>query len=186
MCPLSYKRLMINKQKNLGLTLVELLITLTIVSIVVGLAVPSFSALTKSNALTSQSNYFTSAIQLARSEAIKRNTRVIVCTRSGTSCGTTSDWEDGWIVFADDDRDSLLDAGEEIRVFDELPAGYTLRPNDTRRRGVSFNSAGTIDGGLSRVSFALCDPSGDIDDARELVLNAAGRIRADEGVAVCR
>lgn len=168
----------------------ELLITVTIVSIVIGLAAPNFSALVKTNALTSQSNYFTSAIQLARSEAIKRNARVVICKRAGRSCTTAGEWEDGWIVYADTDADQNVDIGEEIRVFDKLPDGYTLTDDATNLNSVAFNADGmataATGGVFTGAEFSLCDPSGDETIARNISMNLAGRIRLAEGVDACR
>jgi type IV fimbrial biogenesis protein FimT len=84
-----------------GFTIVELMITVGVASILTAIAVPSFSQLMVNNRLTTQANDFVSAINYARSEAIKRNTSVSLCrasSASATGCATTTgNWTD-WII----------------------------------------------------------------------------------------
>jgi type IV fimbrial biogenesis protein FimT len=82
-----------------GVTFVELLVTLAVVSILLAIGVPSFNDAVLSSRLTSIANDLLASIQLARSEAVKRNVPVTICrSLNGTSCTTTGDWEQGWIV----------------------------------------------------------------------------------------
>lgn len=75
-----------------GFTLLELLVTLAVLAIVLGLAVPSFQGIIQRNRLTAATNELVAAIQLARAEAIRRNRQVVLCpTTNGTSCNG-SDW----------------------------------------------------------------------------------------------
>jgi type IV fimbrial biogenesis protein FimT len=84
-----------------GFTLVELMVTLLVLAILLGLAVPSFRDASLSSRLTGYSNDLVASVQVARSEAIKRNLSVTLCAASAES-STCEDvnWEDGWIVRA--------------------------------------------------------------------------------------
>ena len=62
-----------------GVTLNELLLALAVGAVLVGLAVPAFTALTKNNRLITETNTLIGHINLARSEAIKRNQPVALC-----------------------------------------------------------------------------------------------------------
>lgn len=106
-----------------GFTLIELMITLSIAAIVLALGVPSFQEMMRNNRAATHMNEFTSALNLARSEAIKRGQRVALCPSiNQTSCTGASDWEDGWIVFVDTaltDTDPPV-VGQVLRVFENL------------------------------------------------------------------
>ena len=84
--------------KMQGLTMIELMITITIMAIVMGMAIPSFNSVIRDNRVLSGANALAGAIAQARSEAIKRSRSVTVCpSTNGTGC-TGSDWTLGWIV----------------------------------------------------------------------------------------
>lgn len=85
-----------------GFTLAELMITLVILGILVGVGVPTFLDATLSSRLGSVANNLVVSAHLARSEAIKRNVTVRLCpSTNGTSCASQSTLEGGWIVIAD-------------------------------------------------------------------------------------
>ncbi|MCP3661179.1 MAG: prepilin-type N-terminal cleavage/methylation domain-containing protein, partial [Gammaproteobacteria bacterium] len=76
-------------QRVKGFTLVELMITILILAILLGFAVPSFQAMMRNNAVVAASNQLLGALLLARSEAVKREAPVTV-TFPATA--------DGWVV----------------------------------------------------------------------------------------
>jgi type IV fimbrial biogenesis protein FimT len=85
-----------------GFTLIELMIALTILAILVGMAAPSFRELSRNNRVVAAQNDLVTAFNLARSEALKRGAPVTVCASvNGTACGAAADWASGWIVFDD-------------------------------------------------------------------------------------
>lgn len=85
-----------------GFTLLELMITVSILAILLAIAVPSFTSTIRSNQIETTTNGLVGALSLARSEASKRGTSVSVCaSTNGTSCSGGTDWSTGWIVFMD-------------------------------------------------------------------------------------
>ncbi|QDZ27210.1 GspH/FimT family pseudopilin [Noviherbaspirillum sp. UKPF54] len=74
-----------------GFTLVELMITIAISAILLGLAAPSFSSFIKSQTVRTASSDLNAALIFARSEAIKRNSDVVITPASGG-------WQNGWTV----------------------------------------------------------------------------------------
>src|SRR5438128_1717675 len=77
-----------------GFTLIEMVITLTIVAILLSLAVPSFQQLILNQGIKAASFDLYSALEYARSEAIKRNANITL------KAGAVTDgaWTTGWRV----------------------------------------------------------------------------------------
>jgi type IV fimbrial biogenesis protein FimT len=100
--------------KASGYTLIELLVVVIIIGVVSALAFPNFQAMANGNRLTSGTNELVATLQMARMEAIRRNTRVVVCsTTNGTSCSGAANWG-RHIAFVDTDRDGVVDTGEVV------------------------------------------------------------------------
>ena len=164
-----------------GFTLIELIIVLSIASILLSMAIPNYSAFVQDSLLTAQSNNFASTLALAKSEAIKRSSRVSICpSTNGTGCTGGSVWSNGWVVFANPNGDSTIDAGEEIlQVGSALSGGNTLAGTKTR---ITFTSNGFVMGFFD--SFSLCDRRG-IAYSKKIILNSQGRTRFETGNGAC-
>lgn len=139
-----------------GLTLIELLVTITIAVILLTIAVPSFNDFLARNRVGGVANELMSMLNLARSEAVRRGQPVSVCKSSnGTSCGGTY-WDSGWIVFVNEDNDSpaAVDTGEAIlQVRQDLPSGVTVRPNSNFTNYITFSRTGLAN---NLGTFAIC------------------------------
>jgi type IV fimbrial biogenesis protein FimT len=132
--------------------------------------------------LSSLSNNFVSQLYLARSEAIKRNGHVVICkSADGATCSVDGGWEHGWIVFHDTNNNGLREVGESlIQRGEALPDGYRLAGNQNVGHYISFNPVGITQlssGAFQAGTLTLCPPSSDHVDARQVVINTAGRPR---------
>lgn len=88
-----------------GFTLIEMMVTIGVGAILIGLAVPSFMNTIQDAHMTSAANELIASMQLARSESVKRHIAVTVChsgnaNTNAPTCGGDG-WQDGWIVFVD-------------------------------------------------------------------------------------
>lgn len=107
------------KRSQKGFTLIELMVTIVVLVIALGIAVPNFTNQIRNNSSTSLGEEFVSALNFARSEAVKRGGRVSVCaTNDNANC--TNDWSDGWMAFVDGATSdtAALDVSEVLRVWD--------------------------------------------------------------------
>lgn len=162
-----------------GFTLLELIITLAVAGILMGLAAPSFTTIIKNNRLIAHNNELLTALSLAKSEALKRGQSVSVCKRNiaGNACDSTKTWSDGWLVFSDQDGDGVVDGGDNdeiIRVYDSLTNNITLSYSLNQ---VTFSGLGFSEGYSG--AFKFCDDRS-ASYARGLILANTGQINQAE------
>ncbi len=145
-----------------GFTLIELMITVSIMAILLAIAVPSFQNVALSSKLTSLSNNFVASAQLARSEAIKRNTEVTLCASSdGTTCAGA--WKDGWVVLA---------GGAVIYRQDILPNGFLL-VDAGGLTSLDFQPSGV---GATAADLTLCRSTPEVGSLQRIIhVSATGR-----------
>jgi type IV fimbrial biogenesis protein FimT len=169
--------------KQTGFTLIELMVTIAVLGILLSIAIPSFQNMMFSNRITAQANQVITALNYARSEAVKRAATATVCsTNGGVACAGSTNWTTGWMVFADTDGDGTVDGGEAVlRVWPALDGGNTLNKSGIQSR-VTFTSTGFASGFMT--TFRLCDERGK-DDARAITINAMGRSFVEKGTASC-
>ena len=165
-----------------GFTLIELMVVLAVVAVLQTLAAPAFSGAVTSIRLTTAVNSLLSSLLLARSEAIKRNSRVVVCrSTSGNACASSSGWEQGWIVFHDANNNAALDPGESVIAREQaLPNLVRLRGNAPVASYVSYTPVGSASytsGAFQAGTFTVCIQSESSGDARQIVISASGRPR---------
>ena len=94
-----------------------MLVTLTLIAVLAGLAIPSFAGMAARNRIAVEIDALFHAIHLARKESIMRRQVVSICpSDNGTTCGDRADWAAGWIMFNNRDRDSppQRDPGEPL------------------------------------------------------------------------
>lgn len=115
---------MADMQRTRGFTVIELMVTLAILAIMMGLGVPSFRAFISSQKIKTGSYELMSTLVLARSEAVKRNTSVTVTPTSSTA------WNNGWTVTG---------GGATLHSQDSI-AGLTV----TTYTNSTCTSAGTV------------------------------------------
>lgn len=174
-----------------GVTLIELMVVLVVLTILQALAAPAFSSVRASMHLSSAVNSLLSSLWLARSEAIKRNARAVVCKSStGAGCTNSGGWEQGWIVFHDANNNAARDVDEAIvSRAAGLPEPLRLRGNSPVANYVSYTPTGQTQyasGAFQAGTLTVCSQSSTPMDARQIVINIAGRPRtAKTMVAQC-
>lgn len=181
--------LAVARQRQPGLSMVELLVALLIGGLLVALAAPSFGALVHAQRGSALASALFASLQLTRIAAITRNDRVVMCkSADGSGCSAAGGWQQGWIVFHDRNNNAALDPGET--VIERQPAlspGWWLAGNSPVRNYVSYGSTGyskLVSGAFQAGTFTLCPVTGGAGEARQIVINSAGRARIQKAAAM--
>jgi type IV fimbrial biogenesis protein FimT len=173
-------------KKVKGFTLIELMVTITLLAVLMAIAVPSFQRLIASQRLTAATNELYISLLQARSDAMRQGKRMTVCRSSnGTSCTTTAGtWTAGWMTFVDPTRASAspsVDANETI-TFVVQGVNQSLIINGNMSY-VSFNAEGQsvpLPGSVfNNGTMRVCNTSPALTDdtrARDLRFTPSGRI----------
>ena len=118
------------------------------------------------NRILSHANALVGALNLARSEAVKRSETVTVCQRNG------SNWLGGWRTITGSDC-TLGGAETELSVQEAFEGLAQVHSSDT---SLSFSGKGTLTPSGS-VVLTLCDDRG-ADHARAVQVNNAGQVKS--------
>jgi type IV fimbrial biogenesis protein FimT len=170
-------------KRSSGITLLELLIAMTLVAIILGAGAPSFREIALNARRAEQVNALLRGLHAARSTAILRAEPVVLCkTGGGSQCLTDARaWSDGWLMFANRDRDSPphIDPGESVLAIQPPSERIVVRANRNAITYWPFALAGTT------VSFVFCDERGQ-GAARAIIVSQTGRPRVSNRDAAGR
>ena len=151
-----------------GFTLIELLVVVAIMSMLMAVGLPGFQSIIASSQLTSTANAMVSALQLARSEALKQQKPVVVVKNT--------DWTKGWTVFVDDNSNTAQDVNEPtLAIFDALDSTITApvgTGKGTYSNAVFYDASGRVS---NNGHFAFCSTA----DFRNVVIAATGRVHVE-------
>lgn len=128
-----------------GFTLIELMITIAVFSILVMIAVPSYTHFISSNRAHKTMDAFVGSLVYARNAASKHGQSVTVCASiDGSSCSGVGPWGGGWLVFLDVNSDGMFDANNDqaFRVHGALASGDTLTGNGNITDTITLNRFG--------------------------------------------
>lgn len=171
--------------RSSGYTVIELLVTVSILAIIVAFAAPSFSGLMRSIRVDGDLSSVRSALTLARSEAISQQNFITVCQSDDPSaapanleCSDEADWASGWIVFVDTaDNQQFDDASDEvIRIWDApLSAGATLI-DENDRTVVTFDQEGMLSENVDLLNLELVVSGCTGNQQRAIDVTLVGRL----------
>lgn len=161
-------RLKIHAQQ--GLTIVEMMIGLAIVSILISVVAPNLQSILQSNRVAAEINTLSSAAQLARFRAIDDETSVVLCpTTDFKAC--VSSWSQAKMVFVDDNGNGAKEDAEVlVLATDAMSANVKVL-------GVSGSLVFADDGSIApSADIVICPQSGTVENASALFISGYGRI----------
>lgn len=165
-----------------GLTLIEMLVVVSIAVTLQSWAAPAFRDLVGSFRTRTATGNLYAGLMVARSEAIKRRSRTVLCkSADGASCSTSGTWSQGWLVFHDSNNNGTVDNGESVILHEgTLPSSMRVSGNSSVSSYVSYTSAGStayISGAFQAGTFTICSQSTSAAEMRQIVISSSGRPR---------
>ena len=170
--------------KESGVTLIELMIAVALTGLLLSMAVPAMGIFVSNSRQTSAINDFVSSMHVARSTAITTNARVTLCASAGGNDCEAVAWNEGWIVFRDQDSDQSVDVDEVVLSSSEGIEGLNIQSGEFgqfmmyRPTGRVMNAS--INGNSGQ--FTVCDDRG-ADHAKVMIIELSGRPRISETLA---
>lgn len=181
-----------------GFTLLELMLTITVAGVILGLGAPSMAEFIRNSRMTSSANDVLAALHMARTEAVKRRAWTVMCMSPDPNATTPTCTAAGrgWIVFVDDadptassanDGNLVVDTDEDILLrHATAPDTITLTTTPVGNRGyIAFTASGfsrTVAAGTPLTGIRLCDSRGnaaiygaDNSAARAITISQTGR-----------
>lgn len=164
-----------------GFTLIEVMVTVSILALLMALAAPSFTPLIESWRVRQATEQLQSSLNYARSEAIKRGGQVAIQKLPNNTNGCTSasgnrDWDCGWIICQDLNGNGKCAAAEPVLQRIDTPAKVQV----TRTGGgasIKLNRWGLVDGTWLGFSLVPFDKTTTHPGARGVCMSSGGRIR---------
>lgn len=137
-----------------GFTLIEFLITVSVLVIVLGIAAPSFGAFVARNQTASVKSAFMGSVALARAEAARTGSQVLLKAGSGGSAG--NEFANGWDLIVDADGSGTQTSGDTVlRHYEALPATIRLQGTST----LVFTASGYLTP-ATNIDYRVCPASG--------------------------
>ena len=138
-----------------GFTLIELMVTISILVILSSIAASGYSTTVNNNRLYASQNEFVAYLALARSEAARRGLPVMVSASAPT---TGNAFGGGWTVWVDTNGNGSFDSGEPVlRSHEALPS--TILIGDGTTTLIAFNPTGFLAAGAVDVKLCATDPT---------------------------
>ena len=143
------------QRANAGFSLIEMLVTISILIIMAMLGTASYSTLITSTRLNGEISGMLNGLKTARSEAIKRGQTVDFCPNggSGSACGTS--WANGWNVLLDS-TSTQLQVGAAVTHGDTLTNTGTGYPKFTAAGYTFFTGTLSLHDANSTSSLYRC------------------------------
>lgn len=160
--------------RSRGMTLLELMMAVTVLGILLAIAVPSFRNYTIGSRVSAASSDLVTAMNLARSEALRRSSPAVLCASADeATCSGDTDWATGWVVFTDPNGNGAVDADELLQVWSAL-SGQVAAAADVDR--VTYNTMGMV---AAAANFSIASAGCAVDRQVDTTVSVSGGIRSN-------
>ena len=169
-----------------GFTLIELIVTVFIASVLLGISISSWQHFVIKNHVSTLVNRLMSEIYFARSEAIKRHISIVLCpTSNRKNCG--GQWNESHLIAVNSNNNSFdhhqaflnVNSTLILRIENPITKGTVLRwqsfANPSYIIFTPFGFSKTQNG-----TFIICPQNNDTHYAKAIIINKIGRIRLSQ------
>lgn len=153
-----------------GLTVIELIVTISILAMLAVTALPGFARQVRQSQVKTVADEFYQAIQLTRGHAVAMNRRVTM--------QPIGEWSSGWEIFIDDDNDGLRAATERLLSRQEVSRPIKIYTGQTIDQYIAFVGTGEgirKGGAFLANTIHVCGMDG--SHAYAITINIGGRAR---------
>ncbi|KXU37068.1 hypothetical protein AXE65_04140 [Ventosimonas gracilis] len=165
-----------------GFSLLELIITLSILSILLAVALPAMQTFVRNQRKTAEVNLLIGALNYTRSEAVERHHALRLCSGSfAEGCQTERLWRNDWLLTLDEPMSRMHRTNEPLRVFAHSGDFFWRWQGAGGNAFIRFKADGSAAG--SNGTFTLCYKK---EALHQVVVNFAGRIRNQAAPANAR
>lgn len=170
-------------RKIAGFTLIELMVSLSVLAVLSAVAIPNLVQFGREARMSMLSNQFLADLANARSEAIKRGRRVVLCkSADGLACTSVGHWNQGWLVFEDTNNNGLRETAEtRISVVEAQPPGWMVKGTFSGAHYVSYHPIGRsqlVSGAMQGGTLTICRTTASPTAGVQVVISLAGRPRS--------
>ena len=159
-----------------GFTLIELIVTIAIGTLMMMVAVPSYTQFQRNAQLSEAVSSFIAATNTARANAMKQGLNTYLIPNTGTS------WNSGWLVYADSDWNQVYNQGtdEVLLRHEAISADVTITTpgaSSLTSGYLLFNGSGyprLKAGGFSQATMVMSN----VSRSSSIVVDLAGRVRS--------
>lgn len=160
-----------------GFSLHDTLVALAVASVVTTIGIPAYGQVVSAQRMSSAVNDLVTALHLARSEAIRRGARAVLCPSSdGVNClvaDAPTDWHVGYLIYIDENANRKRDDDEQVVRIISATTGIRIQSSRYRNQ-VTYLPNGLAYG--TNTTFSFCDDSKNTP-ARAVILSNSGRPR---------
>ena len=163
-----------------GITLIECIATLAILSLLVGAGVPGFAHFLRNADSIAAANRVVRAVNLTRHAAITYGRTVTLCPfEDGVFCG--GPWAGRLVAFIDTNMDGRIGARDHVvAIIRPITTGGSVRWRSFRNRQyLQFTGAGFTN--YQNGNFVYWNETRDRRYSRQIVINVQGRARVMSG-----
>jgi type IV fimbrial biogenesis protein FimT len=157
--------------KQTGVTLIELMISVSIVGVLSTTVAPSMQDILIKNSITAQMNELSSVVQYARSHAIDQQIDTVLCP-SNDFATCSNNWQQGKIVFVDSNADGIRNDNEELLVAKNAVSEPSIVTGPANALRFLPNGATN-----TPAKILFCSDADDSTQARALLISLQGRVK---------